>query len=235
MQNAQEYWNGKHPKLNELFYKGRFVPKSDLQISTNVTHFIRPICPELQACIQNEIFEALVPSLNNSLDQMAGKIQRWVCTGIRKAGDRKGKRVLQYVYDSQSFGHSEFWQYTDETLALGTGDCEDGAILIASLLLNAGIPSWRVRVAAGWVRPSPTAPEGGHGYCCYCREKDNQWVVLDWCFYEDSSIIVVEKPLLKDKQEYRKTWFSFNNELIWSHEDFVMEGRSKDYEAPDNA
>lgn len=41
------------------------------------------------------------------------------------------------------------WQFPDETLSLKTGDCEDRALLIGSLLLASGISSFNVRVVLG--------------------------------------------------------------------------------------
>jgi predicted transglutaminase-like cysteine proteinase len=40
----------------------------------------------------------------------------------------------------------------DETLKLRSGDCEDRALLIASMLLASGISSFNVRVALGKFR-----------------------------------------------------------------------------------
>lgn len=41
------------------------------------------------------------------------------------------------------------WQYPDETLALGSGDCEDLAFVLAALMLESGISADCVRVALG--------------------------------------------------------------------------------------
>lgn len=229
MKSAEEYWNNKHNKIEQT-YEGRYIPKFDKIIATDVRRFIWNDDILLQNAIELEIFGTPIPLLDHSMDKVAHMIQHWVCLGRRKLGARKNSNVLRYVYDNASQGYTEFWQFTNETLALGTGDCEDGAILIASLLLNAGIPPWRVRVAAGWVKPSPTAPQGGHGYCCYCRELDNRWVVLDWCFYEDPKIPVIDKKLIRDRPEYKDVWFSFNNLYAWSHTQFHMEGRVKDHD-----
>ena len=41
---------------------------------------------------------------------------------------------IEYRDDSVVHGTGEFWQFSKETLTLGTGDCEDFAILVCSLL-----------------------------------------------------------------------------------------------------
>lgn len=101
-----------------------------------------------------------------------------------------------------------------------TRQCEDGSILMASLMLNAEIPNWRVRVTAGLVESGIKAELGGHAYVTYCREVDNQWVVLDWCYREDSMIAINGKPIIKNRPEYKQVWFSFNNKYAWSHTEY---------------
>ena len=112
----------------------------------------------------------------------------------------------------------EYWQFPFETLSCNVGDCEDGALLIASLAINSGVvPAFRIRVVAGMVQPEPTAPQGGHAYISYLRESDNQWVVVDWCYYEDSAIPVPQKQILKNNVVYKDVWFSFNHLHSWSN------------------
>lgn len=41
---------------------------------------------------------------------------------------------VKYKYDSEAHGQSDYWQLSRETLELRTGDCEDFAILLCSLL-----------------------------------------------------------------------------------------------------
>ena len=112
--------------------------------------------------------------------------------------------------------------YAEPLLSNGliSHNCEDGAILMASLMLNAGITPWRVRVTAGSVQPSPTAKMGGHAYVTYCREHDNNWVILDWCYYADSRVPVQDKPYAKLVATYKDIWFSFNNTFSWAHKEY---------------
>jgi hypothetical protein len=66
------------------------------------------------------------------------------------------------------------WNDARHTAILGTGDCEDGAILLYSLIRNSGIPAHRLRVYVGETNGN------GHAWVMYQRDHDNQWVVLDW-------------------------------------------------------
>lgn len=106
-------------------------------------------------------------------------------------------------------------------------NCEDGAILITSLLIHAGVPVWRVKVAAGYVQSSPTAPQGGHAYSIYLAN-DGEWRILDWCYLEDSNLRVKDKPLAKkggQNNAYKDTWFTFNSKYSWNQQDLVLSGR----------
>jgi len=62
-----------------------------------------------------------------------------------------------------------------------TFQCEDGAILMANIMLNSGVPYWRIRINAGNV------VGGGHAYVTYLKEKDDKWYVLDWCYWYNAS------------------------------------------------
>jgi hypothetical protein len=113
------------------------------------------------------------------------------------------------------------------------GDCEDGAILIASLAINAGIPAYRVKVAAGDVSNreylknlgysdedlEDNVSEGGHAYCIYLAECDDNWRIIDWCYYADPWCDIASKPLAKNGGYgncYGTTWFTFNNKFAWN-------------------
>lgn len=56
---------------------------------------------------------------------------------------------ISYRYDKDVHSVDNYWQLPSETLALGTGDCEDFAILLCSLLRAYGVPADQVYVAVG--------------------------------------------------------------------------------------
>lgn len=57
---------------------------------------------------------------------------------------------IAYKSDQEIHGKSEYWQFPEETLELRTGDCEDFAILLCSMLRAYGVPSDQVYVACGF-------------------------------------------------------------------------------------
>jgi hypothetical protein len=202
----EERYHNKYPVVNKD-YAGRPLPGTkDDRFFLDIRHFVWA----------DDYFlsETAATMRGKPLDEIAHAAQKYVVKELKYVGD-------------DTLGCSDYWMFPQETVCRGVGDCEDGAILMASLLLNA-IPKaehWRVRVVAGWVQAAPTAPKGGHAYVGYCRESDDRWVILDWCYLEDSRTAVKDKPLAKDRAEYLDVWFSFNHLYSWSHEQRTMEGR----------
>ncbi len=195
------YYNYKYP-TQPIIYLGRMMPNNPNRLPCDVRNFIVK---------RNHSIDAVIESLgiqkNDPNDEKVQKIQKWIVDNIH------------YVYDSNRVGYVEYWQTVDETLLLMTGDCEDGAILTASLMLAAGVPRWRLRIAAGLVRAGAAAETGGHAWCCYLRESDNKFVAIDWCYYPDMSPMV-NKKTLKENSYYINTWFSWNDAYAWGNDSF---------------
>ena len=197
------YYNYKYPR-ERIKYWGRGLPNNAGRIICDVSNFIMPDDDMVKDIIQ----ELDIKISDSDHDAKAVKIQNWILENVH------------YVYDQTQHGYIEHWQFPYETIQLGTGDCEDGAILMASLMIAAGIPRWRVRVAGGLVATGqPTAPTGGHGWTCYLRQSDQKWIVLDWCYLPDTSPIT-EKKTLSENDNYITTWFSWNDKWSWGKEAF---------------
>ena len=123
---------------------------------------------------------------------------------------------IVYTSDTTQFKDSEMWMFAFETLNTKKGDCEDGAILLANLMLKSGIPYWRIRLNAGDVQG------GGHCWVTYLRESDNTWYILDWCYWANESQNFGRT--FKDAQKYFDIWFSWNVKYIYQDENFERTG-----------
>jgi hypothetical protein len=130
-------------------------------------------------------------------DEKMEKIQWWIIENIR------------YVTDQQNYGLPENWALPVQTLKTMSGDCEDGAFLLHSLALNAGVPPSRLRTYGGIVETKGYAPFGGHGWTAYQRESDDEWVVLDWCYYPNTDPIA-ERPTMAEDLKYFEDYFWIN-------------------------
>jgi hypothetical protein len=88
-------------------------------------------------------------------------------------------RLLSAVADNLAYvedAGDDVWTCALGTYSRGTGDCEDGAILLHGLLLAAGIAPDRLITVFGRVGVT----RQGHAWVTYRRVSDGNWVVLDW-------------------------------------------------------
>jgi hypothetical protein len=148
----------------------------------------------------NERLQALVDEITYGLvdnDEKATAIIRWTLQNF------------PYELDEVNYGYGEFWAPPTFALRKGSGDCEDGAFLVHSLLLHAGIPYDRIRTYGGLVEVGEGAATGGHAWTAYRRESDNQWVILDTS-YQPTMMHVDDRPPMKDATLYTENFFYFN-------------------------
>lgn len=87
-------------------------------------------------------------------------------------------RHLAYVVDADG---EDVWTCAGATYFRGSGDCEDGAILLHALLLAAGVAADRLVTAFGRVDLDRT----GHAWVGYRRRSDGRFVALDWTLGPD--------------------------------------------------
>ena len=200
-----EYWNSKWER-SHIIYRGRTMRNRSELLGIDVRNFIT----------SNDIILSRIIKYfrlrRDSYNEPARKCHKFVAN------------VLTFKEDDESVECPEFWQFPFETIQTGVGDCEDGAILLASLMINAGIPSWRVKVASGFALHLITKKLMGHTYVLYLADRPDskrglEWVILDWCYLKDTKTKIEDKPLAKDGGKvnaYKQIWLTFNDEYCWS-------------------
>ncbi len=158
---------------------------------------------------------------------------------IRQKGafDFRALRILDYVASNISYRNRpsrdfDSWLFPDETIALGSGDCEDIAFLIASLLIASGISPYEVRVALGYVHTSGTKQFHPHAWTMY-RTESGRWMLFD-----PLAVTAQPKKAVVAKNSRKKAsaatddtpmfqyipHYVFNTDHLWS----VDNSRSKD-------
>lgn len=106
--------------------------------------------------------------------------------------------LTEYVSDLEQYTENELWALPSMTLDSRQGDCEDGAFLMHSLALHAGIPSERLRTYGGIVTTSDGLGIGGHAWTAYQREVDNEWIIADWCYWATDRPLSERNPMRSD-------------------------------------
>lgn len=136
---------------------------------------------------------------------------------------RKVMATIVYRSDMIKNGKPEFWQSPAKTFVDGSGDCEDGALLLMTIMESAGIPAWRRKICCGYVLDPVTKKKGGHAYVIYLKDNLN-WMVLDWCYYPLKCIENYNKgiPHSRQKDIYFDIWWTFNSQFSWSQKDTIM-------------
>jgi len=137
----------------------------------------------------------------DSDDVKMEKIQRWVINNI------------EYTTDEEQYGYAELWVPPVMVLLTQKGDCEDGAFLIMSLGLNAGVDPLKLRMYGGFVNAGQGAASGSHGWVAYRREAGNEWVAVDFSYYPDLSPMGDRIPLRNDNK-YVDDYFFITNKYI---------------------
>lgn len=130
------------------------------QNNTNAEAVVALLCrgtPDLAAATLALAEGASLASVG--ADALAGRLLRAVAANL--------------VYAEES---DDVWTCALGTYYRGSGDCEDGAILLHGLLLAAGLEPGRLITAFGRVGTD----RQGHAWLTYRRECDGNWVVLDW-------------------------------------------------------
>jgi len=186
-----DYWDNKWPK-NQVTYKARGQYSMDVRnLIPNRSYILDPVVAG----------NAKKNANGDNYDEMAMALLRFVVSH------------LTYESDDKVYNQPEFWQHPEITLAMRKGDCEDGALLLASLMRVAGIPAYRVKLCAGWVKSN--GGRGGHAYVIYLAD-DNKWYTLDWCYWADASIFNFKKKCHEDNTDYQEIWWTANDEYSWA-------------------
>jgi len=134
---------------------------------------------------------------------------------------------LTYVGDITNNKVPEQWEHPEITYQKRMGDCEDGAIAIATIAILSGVPNWRVKVIARDVVTGPNKVTG-HAHCEYLSIETNEWYTLDWCYWFDESVLNLRRLPTRFNKKYADVWFSFNNEFTWSSRSGNMDDWWKD-------
>lgn len=194
----ESIYNNKYPKA-DILYDGRKVPWRQGRYNIDVRNFFNVYDSTVRELTESIILNKDIPDNSKALLCLC-----WVIDNVK------------YAYDLNPDGTiTDYWNFPFETLLPRNfdspqlyGDCEDNAILLANMMVIAGIPYWRVRLTVGDVDDGH-GNAGGHAFVTYFDEPRKRWVLLDPVFYPNKLSIEQRKDY--DQETYYKSvWFSWN-------------------------
>lgn len=202
---GDDYWNNRVPKADILF-TARKLPGHSQHFSVDVRQMV--------TINDSVIFNDLTANglMVNDADCCNDNIFR-----LYRHSRLKEINPYHYEYDNPQFG-CEFFMYPYELRTLNKGDCDDWGIELASYLIMAGVPEWRVRCVVGNTRSG-----GGHLTVCVLADDLRTWYHLNsttsW-----HDVVRQGRGKLEDfpkaddaddKIGIGEVWFSFNNKYAW--------------------
>lgn len=122
-----------------------------LGIEQDSQFFITPDAPEITAKVQ-EITDGYS---SQYLWRDYGRLYMWIVRNIKYSQDSSTPLLPEYINGTLDW-RGDFWRLPDETLRDETGDCEDMALLLTSMLLNYNerqFPVWIVGVRTFGLNP----------------------------------------------------------------------------------
>ena len=208
LDDAEEYWNSKYPKKN-ISYHGRYMPNLQegkfrrKKLEIDVRLFVQPNDWVIQEDIINNRLNVKDPArCNNDILK------------IYKHTRTKPLNPYRYVHDGPNVGVSEFWYFPHELREAKKGDCDDWGNELASYLIAAGVPAFRVRCVAGI-----TYSGFGHLTVYVLADDLKTWYHLN----STNPIGMIPNKFdklpqngdLVDKIGIKDVWFSYNNIYSW--------------------
>ena len=168
------HWDGDRIlQKNTSFQGGRVVVgHPDVKVWTDLRQWITGSDMDEVRRVLRDIADLPQTKNKGDFDRRAGLIWEWVANTITYASDRSSQ------------GCENFFQFPAETIALGTGDCEDSAFLLASLLIASGISEYCVRAVMGSVKWSDDQVSEGHVWVNY-KDETGVWRLLEPTLSQD--------------------------------------------------
>ncbi len=164
----------------------------------------------------------LEKDIKSFIETMAGASWEFFCSRDVGSFDLRANVIIQFVSEKIKYKATKGldpWQFPDETLKLRSGDCEDRALLIASLLLASGISSFNVRVALGKFRAwfGKKHEDFVHVWVMY-KDEVGKWQVIEPIADSAVSVKPGKKTNMPDRAEYIP-FFIFNDVHLWTMQD----------------
>ena len=124
---------------------------------------------------------------------------------------------IDYMKGNRNF---DAWMFPDETITLKSGDCEDRALLLASLILASGVSNFNLRIAFGKIQNLSNGKNYDHVWIMY-KNEGGIWQLIepfDYCNKKMETTNNEEKVLEKEPETHFNyiPYYLSNDEHLWA-------------------
>lgn len=191
--NLSSLWNRLlgYKELSYLYWRLDWRSKTTNDIKSWLSE--QMLIAENYTPIRNKVTE--FKKIQNK-DRRILAIFKWVCEKVT------------YKTDSLTWNTKEKWQSPVQTYMMGSGDCEDGSILLFVVARLAGIDT--VRLVCGEVKTQNGF--GGHAWVSYVDDLLEEYY-FDWTV-RDYKEIPARIPASM-QEVYTSVWFKVDDKVVW--------------------
>ena len=225
---AQWNWDGDVVVHNPIIPAPRYVPGTKKKYSVDIREFLT----SEKNAVMKQAIESIRESLptsektlffsheKGSFDFRLRKVASFLLKKIKYKPDTR-KRIVG------------LWMFPEETLAKGSGDCEDRALLLASMLISSGISSYMVRVALGKIYRQSRKESFDHVWVMY-KNESGLWMLIEPQLYSGRAqehrtlLLKGERRIPAETIEYIP-YFVFNGDHLWGIKNNVVKTTFESY------
>lgn len=223
---AQWNWDGDFIVHNPIIPALREIPHTRKRYEVDIREFI--------ANRDNAVIKRAIDEIGKGLN---GDERGFFLSHKEGSFDFRMRKVTEYLLQRvryiKGLRRLDTWLFPEETLAKGSGDCEDRAFLLASLLLSSGISSYVVRVALGKLYNQRTQKSRDHVWVMY-KNESGIWMLIEPLLHSEQArekgkaLRQKSVPEVTDTYEY-VPYYVFNDSHLWSLKNNTIETVFLDY------
>lgn len=223
---AQWNWEGDTIVHEPIILAWRKVPETDKRFDMDIRGFI--------SSKDNSVIRRVVSEIAGGLPE--DKRALFLSRGPHSF-DLRMRAVTAYISKNISYEprqrRFDHWMFPEETLKKRSGDCEDRAFLLASLLLASGVSSYMVRVALGKIYNQKTKHSHDHVWVMY-KNESGVWMLIEPLLYTEqakkhSTLIAGKRASVPEETVEYIPYFVFNDTHLWQMKNNTIDTSFLDY------
>lgn len=212
---AQWNWEGDTIIHDPIIEVWRTVPGTEKKYDIDIREFI--------SGKDNAVLRKVIGKIAEGL---SGKDRDLFRSRKTQSFDLRLRAITSYISEHITYEAGgararsfDYWMFPEETLAKGSGDCEDRAFLLASLLLASGISSYSVRVALGKIYNQKTKTGYDHVWVMY-KNESGIWMLIEPLLYtalakEQTTRLAIKKAAVPEETVEYIPYYVFNDTHLW--------------------